>query len=103
MKILLLFIALVLQFRIVLAAENPVAESILEGLGEDVLVGLKYVILEGEYIMEGGLIPLSIAEEMYANIEISSSDRKIFVSRNKKRRMIRDSEPEDLLKKIGFE
>lgn len=103
MKILLLFIALVFQFRIVVAAENPVPESILDGLGEEVLVGWNSVILEGEYILEGGLIPPPVAEEIYKKIEIFSSDRKILVSRNKKRRMIRDSEPENLLQKIGFE
>ena len=103
MKILLLLIVLVMQFESATGAENPVPESILDGLGEEVLAGLDSVIFEGEYIIEGGLIPLSIAEVLYKNIEISSSDRKKLASRNKKRHVFRDTEPENLLKKIGFE
>lgn len=103
MKILLLLIALVMAFEVVEAVENPVPESILDGLQEEVLAGLNSVVLEGEYILEGGIVQTSVAEEIYKNIEVSATDRKKLVSRSKKRHTIRDSEPENLLRKTGFE
>ncbi len=103
MKTLLLLIVVLMQFETAKAAENPVPESILDGLAEELLAGLDSVIFEGEYIIEGGLIPPSITEEIYKNIEIFSSDRKILVSRKKKRHTIRDSEPQELLRKTGLE
>lgn len=103
MKIILLLFALSLPFEILSAAENPAPESILDGLPEEVLSGLDSVVLDGEYILEVFLIPLSSDSAIYNKIEISEGDQRNIVRRNKKRRAIRDSEPEDLLLKTGFE
>lgn len=103
MKILLLLFMLLLPFEILAAVENPVPESILDGLPEEVLSGLDTVILDGEYILEFFSTPLSADSELFNKIEISEGDRRSIVRRNKKRRAVRETEPEDLLLKIGFE
>lgn len=103
MTILLLFIALLLPFEIDAAIEDAVPESILDSLQEEVLAGLDSVIIDGEYIFEGYLEEALTFSEIYKNIEISATDRKTIISRNKKYQVIQDSEPEEQLSKSGFE
>ena len=103
MTILLLFIALLLFFKIDAAIEDFAPESILDTLQEKVLAGLDTVIFDGEYIFEPYSGQPLTFDEIYKVIEISAIDQKIIINRNRKFHVIRVSEAEEQLFKSGFE